>query len=53
MDVGGIPGAIFAGMLADYTQSSAITCAIMIILGIPFVSGVVQSYLKSVGLNPF
>ena len=36
-DVGGIFGAIFAGFLADTTNSSAVTCAIMLILSIPLV----------------
>jgi len=38
VDVGGIFGAIFAGFLADVTQSSAITCGALLILSIPMVS---------------
>lgn len=37
-DVGGIAGAIAAGVLSDYSGMSAVTCAIMFILTIPMVS---------------
>lgn len=37
-DVGGIVGAIAAGMLSDYSGMSALTCAVMLILAVPTVS---------------
>lgn len=43
VDIGGIFGAIFAGLLSDFSNSSAITCAIMLILSIPSVSTPVLS----------
>lgn len=37
-DVGGIAGAIAAGILSDYSGMSALTCGFMFILAIPMVS---------------
>lgn len=36
-DVGGIIGAIAAGVISDYTEMSATTCAGMLIIAIPMV----------------
>lgn len=37
-DVGGIAGAIAAGVLSDYSGMSAVTCAFMFLTAIPMVS---------------
>lgn len=37
-DVGGIVGAITAGLLSDYTGMSACTCSVMLIFAVPMVS---------------
>lgn len=37
-DVGGIAGAIVAGMLSDYSGMSALTCTAMLALAVPTVS---------------
>lgn len=36
-DVGGIMGAIAAGVLSDYTGKSALTCAVMLGFAVPMV----------------
>lgn len=36
-DVGGIAGAIAAGVLSDWSGMSAVTCAVMLVLAIPAV----------------
>lgn len=36
-DVGGIVGAIAAGVLSDYTGKSALTCAVMLGFAVPMV----------------
>lgn len=37
-DVGGIAGAIIAGVLSDKTDMPAITCSVMLVLTAPMVS---------------
>lgn len=37
VDVGGIFGAIAAGLVADLTKSSALTCAVWLVFSIPMV----------------
>lgn len=39
VDVGGILGAIAAGFMSDASGSSALTCAVLLVLSVPSVSG--------------
>ena len=42
VDVGGIFGAIIAGLVADVTKSSALTCAVWLVFSISMVSSFIE-----------
>lgn len=45
-DVGGIVGAIAAGVISDYTGMSACTCSGMLVFAVPMVSLLVATLRK-------
>ena len=45
-DIGGIFGGILAGLLSDWTEMSAFTCAVFLILTIPSVKDFKRYYCK-------
>ncbi|XP_076643449.1 major facilitator superfamily transporter 16 isoform X1 [Halictus rubicundus] len=50
-DVGGIAGAIAAGILSDYSGMSAVTCAVMLALAVPVLF--IYDFVGSTGLGTY